>query len=212
MVTDEPKRIEDIIPEINTDYNYELNIPEEYFYYAKKLLGIIGRPLIITNASWRSVDKDQVSNTWSVKHYIDTAKLMYEHYNVPTVLIGTADEVEIAKEICSNNSYFINCVNSLSIGYILGLLIFSDLVWGFQGGIGMLADRFQVPIIMLWPIKEFTKAKYNAPNNFINGWVRPESIKSKRYVPLILGKDATPDNIFNESKRLINGMEQRRLH
>ena len=206
------KSLNEIIPEAEVNYDYDICFSPEAIRYAKRLISSVGTPFIITNASWRSIDPEQVSNCWSINHYQETAKLFYDAYNIPTALVGSINEINIARKICTGNPYFINLVSGIPIDYLLALIMYADLVWGFQGGINMIADRFLTPTIMLWSTAEHTKAKHNPPKNLITSWMRPESLEGASYIPLILGKDATPENIFNQSKRLIDGVGQKRLH
>jgi hypothetical protein len=205
------KSLSEIIPEAKINYNYNIFFSPDSIKYAKNIITSVGTPCIITNSSWRSLDSKQVSKYWSINHYQKTAQLFYECYGVKTILLGSVYEINIARKI-SSCPYFINLTGFIPIDYILALIMYADLIWGFQGGLSMIADRFLTPTIMLWSTVEHTKAKYNPPKNLITSWMRPESLEGESYIPLILGKDATPKNIFNQSKRLIDGVGQRRLH
>ena len=180
------------------------------FYYAKsqqkakELRDSLGK-LIITWASWRSLDKDQVGTGWSYKHWRELGKKFFNTFGVPMVLVGSPMEQEIAKKICDESpDAFLNYVNGLPIKDLVALIANSDFVFGFQGGPGFIADRFEKPVVLMWAEKGVTKCPVANARRFFTNWARPESLTLERYTPLVFERDATPDNIIKIAKRYLD--------
>lgn len=95
------------------------------------------------------------NSVWTTSEWVNFIKLIYEKYkiNYPVVITGVAFDAVVARELSAglNNVYIDNTMfMSQSPAQVCHLLKNTKLYLGYQSGLNVIADNFDVPQVMMY--------------------------------------------------------------
>jgi len=183
------RRLEEWLPDLPTDFHYEMIIPEEdkeraNFLWKKHELGT-GPVMAISCASYRG---SEAWNTWGVKPWLEFLELVRREVpEMKFVLIGGFWD-DLTATIADTGG-FIDLVGKTNIGTCIELLKKIDYYVGFCSGLGVLRTVLSKKVFTLWPDIHYTH---------IWSWVPPEMSEDGTYVGMLWRE---PEFVFERVKQ-----------
>ena len=163
-------RIEDYIADVEVDWNFPLNVPQSR-YLEDTILPIgIAMAHKAVNFLW---------NGWSPQEWLDLIVSLYEELPFATfILLGAYWDKDLSNELIkyldSERIPYIDLVGRLSLAESLSVIKQLKLFFSFASGLSILATKFKINTIMLYP-KKLEKLMYAWPSieSMVGGWYMP---------------------------------------
>lgn len=161
--------LEDWLPDLPTDYHYDVVIPESEARRAAALIRGLKRPIWgISAASYRGAE---AWKTWGVEPWLSFLERWLEFAGGSILLLGgNWDDLTFA--LASEGGY-IDLVGKTSVPMALWVVREIDGYIGFSSGLGIVRTVFDKPTMMLWPDHQVELSR---------SWADPEMIESSKYV------------------------------
>ena len=178
--------LKDWLPDLETSYHYEVNIPSERVKQATDKLAGLPRPLIcVSAASYRG---SEAWKTWSSDSWSEFLALVRGEYGLDyrNILLvgGFWDDLTDA---LGEEGY--PCfVGKTHIGTMLSILQQTEYYVGFSSGLGIMRTVFKKNAFMLWP--DFQVA-------LSTSWAPPYMLESGEYVAVLWRE---PREVFKRFK------------
>lgn len=157
------------LPELPTDYHYEVVIPETEIERARKLIRGLKTPIWgISAASYRGAE---AWTTWGVEPWINFLDRWLEYAGGSVLLLGgNWDDLTFA---LSSERGYTDLVGKTSVPMALQIVKEIDGYIGFSSGLGIVRTVFGKPTMMMWP---------NHQVELSRSWADPEMLENKQYV------------------------------
>jgi ADP-heptose:LPS heptosyltransferase len=183
------ERIETWLPEVPTDYSYDLVVPEAT--PPRILLYPSG---VRQNLIWHG-------NSWTVKHWVETVRLLNQQNHIP-VLIGADNPDDLTynrwltKQLTMHGLSADSLVGKTSVADVFGMIKSCRVVAGLNSGLVIVAAALGVPTVLMWS-NEQTRcpgSHSTLPREMQTSWL-PEDLPSA-YRPMSLGsRQLTPSGL-----------------
>jgi hypothetical protein len=196
-------RIEQLFPEVPTDYSYELNIPQQ----DRDRADLIGGELpVLFYLSGIGPNSGFHHLWWAVAHWIELCRL-FNSVGVEPVLIGskTEDDRNYLNWFLSvsQNLKFKNLVGETEIPEVCALIENASVWIGLNSGLGIVSAMRKVPTIMMWADNRFPETKGNVlfPPVMQKSWLNDDF--DNTYSTFSYGSpDLTPENVFKKAQEI----------
>ena len=179
-------RIEDYMPELETNHHYTINIPDMDIAQSNVLIHPFKRYVVFYCSSLRT---SRAWNGWQPNQWLELAKYLTKEYDIDgIVIVGAEYDIDMANELMSLNTSTIpmkNLVGKLRIGGTLAIIKNSLYLIGFPSGIPILSSVIEKPVMMFYP--EHLSKMHNT-------WVDPEYLKNGMYKGLLF---CTPEQAID---------------
>lgn len=163
------KPLAEWLPDLPTDYHYQINIPDEEVRRARKLIQDLERPIWgISAASYRGAEAWE---TWGVSKWLQFLSVWREFAGGTILLLGGHwDDLTFA---LSSEAGYHDLVGKTSVPMALAIMRDIEGYIGFSSGLGIVRTVFNKPTMMMWP-------KHQVELSL--SWADPEMVESKVYV------------------------------
>lgn len=182
------RRLEEWLPDLPTDFHYEMNVPVEDMARAKFLWekhGLRHPCMAISCASYKG---SEAWNTWGVTPWLEFLRLIkHEVPEMQFILIGGFWD-DLTATIADTGG-FIDLVGKTSIGTCIELLKRIDYYVGFCSGLGVLRTVLNKKVFTLWP---------DIHDSHIWSWVPPKMAEDGTYVGMLWRE---PEFVFARVKK-----------
>lgn len=186
------ERIESWLPDLPTDYHYDMITTEEEKQQVNNIFKDIKNPIGIFMANkigqraWKGWDGDK----WF--EFISLINKDFKDKEITFVLIGTHYDQQLGweleyyldKETDNKKIKYINLINQTQIGTLIETIKHLKYLVGFQSGVNVLGTVLNIPGASMWPEEHW---------NHLDCWCDPEMIKNGTYKGLLWDE---PLNIF----------------
>jgi hypothetical protein len=197
------KRLEDILPEYEVDWNMPISISEEDVSWAESITD--GIPPVLFYGSSNSMNRAWAKQTWNSGDWAILARLVFEDTGHKPFMIGQTWDADFSKEIQKHpdGDYIRFIVGKTSLGQVFALLKSCAATVAFASGLPIMSTHFRRPTVMLWPERGVTPdAHFDKP--FQTSWVPPDMLESGKYVPMSFGATkTTPQGILEKMRGII---------
>lgn len=201
--------IEDILPEFETHWDYEIAYPPASRDYALSMKERAGGRLILFYASSEGANAKWAREDWTTGDWMELLLLIRSRTNKERqkiVLLGAPWDRAFANRLLKLDEMesFIDLVGSTDLPQVLALIREASVLIGYPSGLSVMAAQFQTPCVMFWPINKISKGgEFEAP--FIRSWLPPWARTNGRYLPVVYGSaEARPRAICNSIKEFIS--------
>ena len=181
------RRLEEWLPDLPTDFHYEMNIPLEDSARAKFLwdkYGLRHPCMAISCASYRGSES---WNTWGVKPWLEFLELVRKEVpEMKFILIGGFWD-DLTATIADTGG-FVDLVGKTNIGTCIELLKKVDYYVGFCSGLGVLRTVLKKKVFTLWP---------DIHESHIWSWAPPEMCEDGTYIGMLWRE---PSDVFSRVK------------
>ena len=169
------KPLADWLPDLPTEFHYEIPVSEEEQDAAFRCLGGLKRPIVaLSAASYRG---SEAWKTWEVNEWMDFLCKLRELYGQFTVLLmgGFWDDLTASLAFDLHKKAFLHreVVGRTSIGAAIEVLRHVDRYVGFSSGLGIISTVLRKPTFMLWP---------NHQVELSTSWAPPKMLESRQYM------------------------------
>lgn len=173
------KPLAEWLPDLPTDYHYEIRIPEEEGQRASKLIEHMPRPIWgISAASYRGAE---AWKTWGVVPWREFLKRWLAHAGGSVLLMG-ANWDDLTFALASEG--YEDIVGKTSVPMALWLVREIDGYIGFSSGLGIIRTVFNKPTMMMWPHHQMELSR---------SWADPEMMETGSYVATLWKE---PEEVF----------------
>lgn len=202
----EGDRLEEILPEYETNFHPRIDIPEADVAWADDFKRQVGGKLFLFFTASVGGNRGWNKECWKVADWIRLAELIHGATGIKPTLIGATWDMDYAEDIRRQDRQQLirqGLVGQTSIARALALLRGADLLAGFSCGIPMVATYFGVPTILFWPIRGISRHEYYKPG-FMTSWIPRDIQESGRYFPVPYNDPETnPEAIFAKVRRFL---------
>jgi SAM-dependent methyltransferase len=192
---DHGNRIELWHPEWRTNFDYEIEIPQEAKVWAKLVRDRLKGKVVLFYASSRAWTHT-ITNAggWTV-HDWQVLGLALNAVGIVPVLIGKAWDNDMSADVAST-AEIIDMTGKTNVGQVLALFHECQAVIGMCSGITILGAHVGARSIVFWPeVGKGLKAMMEFHKDFQADWIAPERLTSRTYIPLSLGAFTVDDVI-----------------
>ncbi len=180
------KLLSEYLPDLETNYHYELNRPE----MSKRVSEII-EPIVrdrglkwvgISCASYRGA---KAWKTWELEQWKELSEIIIKAGYKLVLMGGAWDDLTDNLSYELEDSSFVNLVGKTQFGEACVIHNLLDGYVGFSSGLGIIRTVMRLPTLMLWP--EHQQA-------LSTSWADPEDIDNRKYIaksyvePRVIGK------------------------
>lgn len=195
--------LEDWRPELSTDWDIHVKIPECALQQARARLGD-GSMFAVFYLSSMIYNQIITRPDWTPRDYAETF-IKLAGCGIKPVIIGADWDSEYADEVAAEiiqlghapNKIWINTVGRTPIALAMAYMSLANVTVGIANGLPMIATYFKYPSIILWPEKGVSKTRVQWMKRFQTNWMSPEIRKSGLYKPLVVGT-FTPTQLAEE--------------
>ena len=175
------KRLEEWLPDLPTDFHYEILRKPGEDAYARELIGPSEGPVIgISAASYRG---SEAWKTWGFAEWQPFLKWLKDDKRATIILIGGFwDDLTFA---LSKDGYK-DLVGKTSVSQMIEVLRLLDFYIGFSSGLGVLRTVLKKNAFMMWPDHQRELATSWAPQWMITsgvykatGWYDPRGVQAQ---------------------------------
>jgi hypothetical protein len=140
------RRLEDWLPDLECDFHYPINIPEDEKARAVKLLSTLKRPIWgISAASYRG---SEAWKTWGYEEWKDFLKRFEAEFGGTVLLMGGFWD-DLTSTLASEG--YRDIVGKTSVPAMVHVLDLIDGYIGFSSGMGIIRTVLKKPVFMMWP-------------------------------------------------------------
>jgi len=153
------KRIETWLPELETDYTYDLKIPEIATTYARELVNH-EKDYIILYFSGIGPNLGFHAHTWSMAHWSEVVQKLNAEGHVP-VVVGANTPSDLGYMHNFKNMFkhlnlkFVDTVGKTNLAQVFSLIRESSVWCGLNSGLGIVSASQGVPTVMLWSDRRY---------------------------------------------------------
>lgn len=191
------KRLEDWRPELATDFDVAIDVPECALSQARMRLAGIERhaALYFSSEIWNHVCTN--NQAWLPRGWANLAVKLADSGIKPVVLGSQWDKSYcdlVASELIALGrdpaKTWINLVGRTPLATAMAVMKLAQVTIGICAGLPMIAAHMGWPAIMLWPKRGALKhpGQMNFSPEFQTNWLSPEVLSSGSYVPLSFGE------------------------
>ncbi len=184
------KRLEEWLPDLPTNFHYDMVIPDEDKERAKFLIekhSLRSPCMAISCASYRG---SEAWNTWGVKPWLEFLDLIRKDTpEMQFILIGGFWD-DLTATIADVGG-FVDLVGKANIGTCIELFKVIDYYVGFCSGLGVLRTVLNKKVFTLWP---------DIHESHIYSWVPPEMSEDGTYVGMLWRE---PEFVFSRVKQWV---------
>jgi hypothetical protein len=171
------------LPELATEYSFELNIPETDREYARSLAPVGS---VLLYPSGVGANRGFHRNTWTARHWAIVIRLLNAQGIVP-VLVGaaSADDKAYRDQVvrAARGAQFVDTIAQTNIPQVLAMIEDASVWCGLNSGLGIVSAMRQTPTLMLWadaahPIHG--SSTYTMPTAMQRSWLSPEQLTTYR--------------------------------
>lgn len=181
------------LPDLKTDYHYELSIPDEDIQFAHAVTSVDKAPRIGIHMS--SMKGAKGWNAWMPEDWVRFMKLVDQDISGATFyLLGGSWDADMALEVIGRMNKevkLVDMVGRTTIGQAIALLDCLDYYVGFSSGLNVMMNVMNKPCAALWP--DYQRAH-------IYPHVDPDMVDSRRYVGFVYDD---PERIYYRLKDII---------
>ena len=191
-------KLKDILPEYEVNFNYHIDYPEHTKKFAQFIKRGAGGKLYLLYASSVGGNKNWCQGTWGPEYWIELARKIYDATKCTPILIGAKWDAGYAEELMKHDTNYRirNLVGKTTLPEALALLREASTFVSFLSGLVVLATRFKLPTVSLWPTKELAE-NWPAPELFQKSWLPPDAEKEGYFMPFNYGENGTdPAGVF----------------
>jgi hypothetical protein len=185
------------MPELATEFSYDLAIPQAERDYARSLAAP-GSVLLYPSGTGANLGFHR--NTWTTKHWAEVIERLNAEGIVP-VLVGAKSKADLAyqrflKRACSHVEY-VDTIGLTNIPQVLAMIEDAAVWCGLNSGLGIVSAMRYTPTLMLWadaryPIRH--SSTYTMHPNMQRSWLSPDQLET--YRTLSYGSpDLTPETV-----------------
>ncbi len=197
-------RLEQILPEYDTNFNYPINNPPAAKDFATLIKKGLGGKLYLFYASSIGGNKNWCKGTWETKDWVKLADLIYAATKRKIVLMGAQWDTGYAAMIKSYDvlGNIHSFVGKTSISEALALLREAKFMVSFLSGLAILATRFKLPCVSFWPTLK-QAPHWHDPKKFQHAWPPPNA-QQDGYMPMFYGApQTTPEGVFTKLRKYL---------
>ena len=164
-------RIETYAPELETNFHYDLNIPQTAVERAEKLLEGRKDFLLLYPSAKANVENWRGWGPWKWAEFVKLYRAA--HGPTPVVVTGAAWDRDLSDRVAAQvGDDVLNLTGQTVLASTLEIVRRSKYFVAFPSGLAIMATVIRKPVFMFYP-------KHLKP--MIPAWADPEDIKSKRY-------------------------------
>lgn len=156
-------RIEEFLPEVETDFRPPLRISEGAIGQARE---VVGRRPVLLYMSGIGPNAGFHANTWAVEDWVSVVRLLNDAGLAP-VLMGARsyDDVQYAKrfDYLAKGLRYVNAVGKTSMESAFAAILDCRCWIGLNSGLGIVGASQGVPTVMLWSDSEYPIEGCGAP-------------------------------------------------
>ncbi len=181
------KRLEDMMPELHTNWRYNIPYAREDREYADAIRELVGGRLVLLYPSSAGANKSW-GKGWKPSDWVEIGQAILEETGSKPVLIGAQWDLDYSKvlDTLNDSGVFHNMIGRTDDPKrVFALIREAELMIGLASGMPIMATHFRTPTIMLWPGSE------RFDPDFQTAWVNPSVLAAGEYVSLTYGKNAT---------------------
>lgn len=185
------QRIEAILPGLDTDFDYDLTIPEKGEAFASEISRSIGgHPALLY------VSCDAMNTAWPSMKPTEWAKILNglgDITGVETCVIGSEWDRDFSEKVMrhAEKSAYINLIGKTDITVVLALIRQAPVIVGFPSGLPVIATKLGTPSIMFWPTRKWNK-------EFRTCWVEPSVLDAGAYKAIdFQTEEAKPEHVLS---------------
>lgn len=172
---EEGGRLERFAPFQQTEYHYEMDIPEQYKHQAIEMLAVFHqKPVAVYPSGYKNYQG--AWQFWSVGEWANFLEGIYQESGRGCVILGASFDNGLNKDLIDElNKRNIPCVDAVGkchIGATIELIRRSHALFAFSSGIGVLGDVVDVPTVHFLPLKLA---------DLMNSYADPRNIMTKRH-------------------------------
>jgi ADP-heptose:LPS heptosyltransferase len=166
------QRLETYIPELPTDFHYEINTTEEDKIFASETLKNTKHPIGIYTSSHHNIS---VWDGWRVNSWKEFIETLHWKYNFLTfVFLGAEYDKPFVEDLTGQIQFIphINICGYTTIGQTIEIIRLLKYFISYPSGLPILSNVVKTPVYMFYP-KHLEKVIYT--------WPDPETIQNKTY-------------------------------
>lgn len=148
------ERIETWLPELPTDYTYDLRIPEEA---RTSVRARVGTRRVLLYLSGEDANRDFHNNTWTVNDWMEVIRALNRAGHEPVVVgADTRSDHEYVQRLCRARDAsplttdFVNLVGQTTIPEYCALIEDAAVWMGLNSGGGVVSAMRSTPTVMFW--------------------------------------------------------------
>jgi len=191
-------RLEDILPEYDTNFDYPVDEPPESKEFAAKIKANVGGNLVLIFTGGIPGNDIWARELWTPNDWVILARKINATTGCRPVVIGARWDKSYSEKMCELESEKImyDIVGKTSVADLFALFREASVLVAYQCGVLMTATKFRLPIVGFWPVKSEENPKGWFKREFMKSWLPPWA-EEVGFTPLGFGdKDATPDGVF----------------
>lgn len=185
------------MPELATEFSYQLNIPEADRAYARALAPA-GSVLLYPSGT--GANRGFHRNTWTVRHWTQVIERLNREGVVP-VLVGAASKDDVAYQkllvAAARRTEFVDTIAKTNIPQVLAMIEDASVWCGLNSGLGIVSAMRYTPTLMLWADARFPirgSATYTMHPDMQRSWLCEDQLG--RYRTLSYGsRELTPRSV-----------------
>lgn len=164
---EEGMRLEEWLPDLPTNFHYDINIPEEDVLRAANKLARFPRPLIgISAASYRG---SEAWKTWGYAEWSPYLRWLHGELGGTILLLGGFWD-DLTDTLADDG--WPSLVGRTSVGTVMEILKRLDYYVGFSSGLGIIRTVLNKNVFMMWPDFQMELSR---------SWAPPEMLESGVY-------------------------------
>ena len=167
--------IQDILPEYEIDWEYQIPIFPESIKSAKNLCLDCGKKVILFYASSVGGNNNWAKGFWRPEDWNELAKFLISRYRTLPILLGSNWDLNYCELL--NLSLMRSLVGKTNVSELFALTQMADAVVSFPSGVSIMSTHFKTPSIMFWPQNQWSE-------KFSTAWVDPKMLSEKKYIPI----------------------------
>lgn len=171
------------LPDLPTDYHYEIRVPEIDKYKVNELLANFKRPIWgVSAASYRG---SEAWKTWDFAAWSRFLGLWSAEFEGTVLLVGGFwDDLSFALA-ADGYEEIVGKTNTAQMCHLMDVL---DGYIGFSSGLGVLRTVYNKPVFMMWPDHQVELSR---------AWAPPDMLESRAYVASLWRE---PGLVFNAAR------------
>jgi hypothetical protein len=191
------KRVEDVLPEYETNWDYPVNpFSDQAREAASGLKAKLGRLDIIYPSSGRANLKWSLD--WPLDSWLRLIERIHAHTGKKIVLVGAPWDQDYGNRLLEGDrqKILIDMIGKTDIPQVLEMIRQADTFTAYPSGLAIMAVQYKTPCAMFWPITGISRGG-QFQKHFMTSWLPPWAKDSPRYRPFIYGSpETTPDKVY----------------
>jgi len=196
------KRLDDILPEFETNWNYEIKYPSESREFAQRIKKSAGGKMILLYASSDGGNGKWAKSDWTALDWMELTERLLAAGHKP-ILIGADWDRGYSsnfKEFVDSGK-LVSLVGETTVSQVLALLREADVFVSYLSGLAVMAVHFGTPCAVFWPIKGVSEGG-EFKREFMASWLPPWARDMRTYMPLVYG-ETKPEHVFERIREFL---------